>query len=598
MSNITTYIEAGRPSNIAGQTYKYIWQLMAEYKFATFVILWLAIIWACEISINAYLLKTIINQIALAPQQQIIDYILLPIILYLIVFCVVQLSFRMYTYFVDIKMIPALREKIITQSLEKLFVKNHAYYQNNMAGNIVNKINDLANGVPEIIKMAGERFARHFFALIIAIITLYQVHFMFACFMSAWAVVFSYSTYRFMHKATVDADAWSQHNSIAIGKLTDIVAHVSAIKLHNTKTYELNRFKASYQDCVTAEVKIQKVYFWVWNWYGYTIFILLTLNFFFLAKGLQSGWLTLGDFAQVLMLNVLIINIFWQLATYISQFSKSLGRVKHALDMLDDPLHNETQKIANQHAFQSGQIEFQNVAFGYNVAETILNIEALTINPGEKIGIVGYSGGGKTTFVNLLLRLYDVAHGKIFIDGTDITHASYDSVRNMISVIPQDPSIFHRSIMENIRYGNDSATTQEVIQAATIAQAHVFIADLPDGYQTIVGERGVKLSGGQRQRIAIARAILKKSPILILDEATSQLDSITELSINSGLLNLMRQKTIIIIAHRISTLAHMDRILVFEHGRIVQSGTHQELIDRPGLYRKLWQTQSLSPLLT
>ena len=203
----------------------------------------------------------------------------------------------------------------------------------------------------------------------------------------------------------------------------------------------------------------------------------------------------------------------------------------------------------------------------------------------------GYSGGGKSTFVNLILRLYDVTDGHVLIDDQDIRDVTQDSLRGNIAMIPQDPSLFHRSLLENIRYGRIEATDDAVIEAAKKAHANDFIRRLPQGYESLVGERGVKLSGGQRQRIAIARAILKNAPILILDEATSQLDSITEREIQDSLWELMQHKTTIVIAHRLSTLLHMDRIIVFDQGKIVEDGTHTELLNKKGLYKKLWDAQ-------
>ena len=238
-----------------------------------------------------------------------------------------------------------------------------------------------------------------------------------------------------------------------------------------------------------------------------------------------------------------------------------------------------------------GQITFEGVKFHYKGTEPPFQNKSVTIEAGQKVGLVGYSGGGKSTFVNLILRLYDVTDGRILIDNQDIRDVTQDSLRSQIAMIPQDPSLFHRTLMENIRYGRVAATNAEGIAAAKKAHAHEFISKLPQGYESLVGERGVKLSGGQRQRIAIARAILKNAPILILDEATSQLDSVTERDIQESLWQLMQDKTTIVIAHRLSTLLHMDRIIVFDQGKIVEDGTHTELLSKRGLYKTLWDAQ-------
>ncbi|MCH2037959.1 MAG: ATP-binding cassette domain-containing protein, partial [Rickettsiales bacterium] len=213
------------------------------------------------------------------------------------------------------------------------------------------------------------------------------------------------------------------------------------------------------------------------------------------------------------------------------------------------------------------------------------------IKAGEKVGLVGQSGAGKSTFVNLLLRYFDVESGMITIDGQDISQVTHESLRKYVGVIPQETILFHRSLIENIRYGRIDATDEEVIQAAKLAHCHEFITDTKYGYDTIVGERGIRLSGGQRQRIAIARAILKKAPILILDEATSALDSITERLIQESLTYPMNNSTTIAIAHRLSTLSGMDRIMVFKDGRINETGTHKELLKKGGHYAELWNMQ-------
>jgi ATP-binding cassette subfamily B protein len=216
----------------------------------------------------------------------------------------------------------------------------------------------------------------------------------------------------------------------------------------------------------------------------------------------------------------------------------------------------------------------------------------LRIQPGERVGLVGFSGSGKSTFLNLVLRLYDIQGGRILIDGQDIRHVTQDSLRRAISMIAQEPMLFHRSLLENVRYGSLDATDDEVQDAARRAHAHEFIVSLPEGYDSLVGERGVRLSGGQRQRVAIARAVLKNAPIFLLDEATSSLDSVTERHIQESIAHLMEGRTAIVIAHRLSTIAHLDRIVVFHAGEVVEDGTHADLLSRGGHYARMWNMQA------
>jgi ATP-binding cassette subfamily B multidrug efflux pump len=244
-----------------------------------------------------------------------------------------------------------------------------------------------------------------------------------------------------------------------------------------------------------------------------------------------------------------------------------------------------------------GEISFQDVSFGYGRERPLIENLSLTLKPGQKIGLVGPSGAGKTTLVNLLLRFHEVEAGRILIDGQNIADATQESLRSAISVVTQDTSLLHRSIGENIAYGRPQASQDEIVSAAKRAQAHDFIVDLEDwqgkrGYDAQVGERGVKLSGGQRQRIAIARVILKDAPILILDEATSALDSEVEAAIQESLAGLMEGKTVIAIAHRLSTIARMDRLVVMDKGRVIETGSHAELLQHGGLYAQLWHRQS------
>jgi ATP-binding cassette subfamily B multidrug efflux pump len=244
-----------------------------------------------------------------------------------------------------------------------------------------------------------------------------------------------------------------------------------------------------------------------------------------------------------------------------------------------------------------GEITFADVRFGYGRESGLIEGLNLTVKPGERIGLVGRSGAGKSTLVNLLLRFFDIEGGRILIDGQDIAHVSQESLRAQISVVTQDTSLLHRSIRENIRYGRPDASEADIMTAAQLSHADEFIADLEDwrgrrGYDAQVGERGVKLSGGQRQRVAIARVILKNAPILVLDEATSALDSEVEAAIQSSLDTLMAGKTVIAIAHRLSTIARMDRLVILDRGRIVEQGTHEELLRAGGHYAALWRRQS------
>lgn len=312
---------------------------------------------------------------------------------------------------------------------------------------------------------------------------------------------------------------------------------------------------------------------------------------FTLIHGWVQGWVTLGDFTLIGMLSFWVLGMIWYLSYQVTIFVREIGTINEALSLISVGHAIVDAPQAKPLVVTKGEIRFDKVRFDYQKTNIVFKDLNVTLEAGKKIGLVGYSGAGKSTFVNLILRFYDINSGHILIDGQDIARVTQDSLRENIAMIPQEPSLFHRSLMENIRYGRLSASDEEVIAASKLAHCHEFIEKLPDGYEGLVGERGVKLSGGQRQRIAIARAVLKNAPILILDEATSALDSMTEKIIQESLRNLMQNRTAIVIAHRLSTLADMDRILVFHKGKIIEDGTWEELLKTQGHFAELWEMQ-------
>ncbi len=289
---------------------------------------------------------------------------------------------------------------------------------------------------------------------------------------------------------------------------------------------------------------------------------------------------------------MLLFTRIWDLGKSMRRVFQSLVNAKEILETLDAPVEVKDLKGATKLTIQDGTIKFAAVSFGFNKGQAVLKDFSLSVEGREKIALIGPSGAGKTTVTKLLFRFYNPKKGKILIDGQDITKVTQESLREHISLVPQDPILFHRSIIDNIRYGDPDATDAQVIEASKKAHSHEFISKLQNGYNTFVGERGIKLSGGERQRVAIARAILKNSPILVLDEATSALDSASEHLIQAALAELMKNKTVIVIAHRLSTIRMMDRIVVIENGEITDIGTHKELTSNKGTYNDLWELQA------
>jgi ATP-binding cassette subfamily B protein len=309
----------------------------------------------------------------------------------------------------------------------------------------------------------------------------------------------------------------------------------------------------------------------------------------------QQGVASAGDIALVLTSFFVLQGYLRDIGQHVRNLQRSVNDMEELVDVELHPLGIEDRPTAKPVLIEQGKIDFDHVTFQYGKHSTPLYSDfSVTIPAGQRVGLVGHSGSGKTTFVKLIQRLYDVTGGAIRIDGTDIRDTTQASLRSQVAIVAQEPILFHRSLAENIGYARPGATRAEIIEAAKLASAHDFIETLPKGYETLVGERGVKLSGGERQRVAIARAFLADSPILILDEATSSLDSESEVLIQRAMERLMVGRTTIVIAHRLSTVRSLDRLLVFDKGKIVEEGTHDQLVQRDGgIYRRLFERQAL-----
>ncbi len=385
-------------------------------------------------------------------------------------------------------------------------------------------------------------------------------------------------------------------SSKMVGRLSDDMTNMLAIKSFAKEKEEYNEFGEVVND-FTNKFRIAGMF--------HTFRIDTALTPFYVGANV-AGLAAAIYFANLLHLQVgaivvvfsyysQITRIFWEVNRTYRGIESSINEAAEFTQMFLEPPKIKDLASAKPLRVKDASIKFEKVDFRYKEDTSdkdFLNNFKLEIKSKEKVGLVGPSGGGKTTITKLILRFVDPGSGSIKISGQDIKKVTQASLREAIAYVPQEPLLFHRSLFENIAYGEKKATQKDVLKAAQLAHADEFISKLPDGYETLVGERGVKLSGGQRQRIAIARAILKQAPILVLDEATSSLDSEFEKYIQEGLWELMKDRTAIVIAHRLSTIKHLDRIIVLDDGKIVQDGTHEELIGQKGLYAKLWSHQA------
>jgi len=396
------------------------------------------------------------------------------------------------------------------------------------------------------------------------------------------------------NKQAVLAEASNLADTRNSGNFHDVVSNIFTVKIFAREKDESKRHLNFLEDWLK---KTQKAW-WYYNRISIvqaTVTISLELALMYLSISyFSAGRFTIGDIVFVQTYFMTLIGNIWRLGWVYRDFRRAIIDTSELIELLETPPLIVSHAEATELKVNKGEVEFKKVNFNYGDGQdAVLKDLSLSIKSGEKIALVGPSGSGKSTFVKLLMRLVDASSGQILIDGQEIKSVTVESLRQAIGLVPQDPVLFHRPLHENIAYSRPGATLDEIKQASHLAHADEFIERTRQGYETQVGERGVKLSGGERQRVAIARAILEDAPIIVFDEATSSLDSISEKHIQSALENLMRGRTTIVVAHRLSTISHMDRILVFSEGRIVEEGSHAELTKKPdSLYKQLWDIQA------
>lgn len=401
--------------------------------------------------------------------------------------------------------------------------------------------------------------------------------------------IVAYGTRRMTHYNTAEAQA----STASTGLLADTVANMLAVKSYAREEEELNRYTETVTNWRSKSLATMKGFLGLSTGYSALIVALNSTALVMSLVAVAQDVIPAGTVYLCITYTFTVARQLWDMNNVGRNINRVMGDAYDMTEILSlNPTIADPKKPA-AFTIRQGGIRFDDVTFVHEGQEDALFDKlTLKIKPGEKIGLVGHSGSGKTTLTKLLLRFSDVTSGTISIDGQDITDITQSDLRSKIAYVPQEPLLFHRSILDNIRYAEPSSSTEAVEAAALMANSHDFITSLPEGYNTLVGERGVKLSGGQRQRIVIARALLKNAPILVLDEATSALDSESEQLIQRSLWTLMEGRTAIVIAHRLSTVQRMDRIIVLDQGKIVEQGSHKELIRRNGVYAKLWAHQS------
>lgn len=577
-------------SNIQGiprTPLRFIWFATRPYRWLFVAALVLSCVTSVLHLLSPFLFKFVIDALETGDVSRVPLYILVYPVLFVVVLIVYRIT-AVCMSFVGI----GGRQYISENLSEYVLGHSQTYFSDRFAGSLSSKLSTTASAFNQFIEYVVWNYADALISILFTSAVLWTIYppsaYTLIVLVLALFVLNVVLSPRNQALSTKSIDLQAKYT----GTLVDVISNASIVRQFSRLTFELSTLSTTLRQASRAQyhASFYSIIMILINGLmisvGYAVILLLVVQQY-TAEAISTGdiILVLGLLVQLAYMLLFLGNSFQSGSQHFGELKSGLAELLQPYDIVDAPNATALQAIS------SPPITFTNITFTYKDGSNVFTDFNLTINAGERIGLVGHSGAGKSSLVGLLMRQYDLTSGVISIAGQDIQGVTQDSLRERIAIVPQEPALFHRSIKENIAYGNPSATDEDIIAVAKKAQAHDFIMSLSDGYNTLVGERGVKLSGGQKQRIAIARAMLKDAPILILDEATSALDSESEQAIQTALHFLMADKTVIAIAHRLSTLREMDRIVVLNAGKIVEDGTHETLSRYGGVYQRLWDHQ-------
>lgn len=482
-------------------------------------------------------------------------------------------------------------KELADTSLGYTLKHSRKFFTDNFAGSLVAKHYRFINELSTIIENVIFSFWFTFVVLVGVMVVLFRENNLLAMIFLTWTFLYTALSVFFAKRQIQYDERRAEVGSKVTGILSDIVSNVFSVKTFASTRTELNNFSSATTEEENLKMKSGYVYNKNKAIQSAMLVVLEVIAMYVVVSLWLKGFVEVGMVALVQAYIFQVDMAVWNLGNSILQFQSSMTNTKEMVEIFETPIDIKDPENPKKCKIKEGKILFEKISFEYKDGKDVFKNFNLEIPSGQKVGLVGRSGSGKTTITSLLLRFEDVQDGSIKIDGQDIRNITQDDLRQNISYVPQEPILFHRTLKENISYGKPNASDNEIIIASRKAHADEFIKEFKESYETLVGERGVKLSGGQRQRVAIARVMLKNAPILILDEATSSLDSISENLIQEAFDEAMKGKTTLVIAHRLSTIKKMDRIIVLDNGKIVEDGTHNDLLAKNGFYYELWQAQ-------
>ncbi|MBM3631945.1 MAG: ABC transporter ATP-binding protein [Alphaproteobacteria bacterium] len=564
----------------------WIWNIIRPFSWRIGLIFWVPVAWALGLSLTSCAIQMIVVSIS---EKQ--DSLFIPMLFLFGIRFTLILNYRLYDYFVSIGMMPVLRKTIGTTVTSEILKKQYPYFQMNPSGALGSKINDLMRNVPNLIEALSQEFFGNTLAIIIAIVTLTYVHPIFGILMASWAMCVMGISWFSSRKLLKSSHQLFEKGAIFTGKVIDILSNILSVRLFYNAHREDAVLSHTMDDVVNQEKQMEQQYFNMRSVTSIISVLIFIANGYFLCRGYRYGDIDAGGVVLVLSVNRSVMDFLWRFDQVFSSMSEYYGSITQSLQAIYHGKSIGDDQHLPDLCVKKGEITFSDVGFAYPGCPAVFTKLSLQIHSGEKVGIVGRSGSGKSTFAHLLLRLYQTQSGSISIDGQDIQATNLGSVYDQMTLVPQETHLFERSFKDNILYANPSAEESDLQRVLRESCCQQFIQQFPNGMNTLIGENGIRLSGGQKQRLSIARAMLRHTKILILDESTSHLDSVTESKLQDHLWQFFGDKTVLVIAHRLATLRRMDRIIVLDGGQIAEQGSHQELLEKQGLYSMMWRTQ-------
>ena len=579
---------------VTKQTYLVYWRHMMRYRFAFWVVVASIAVGSSLSIITALYYKRFFDVLAdgLSKPEAAVGTLVNIVLMVLLLNSVMWIAYRVAT-FTNNFFQPRVIADLTNTCFEYLHQHSFGFFINRFVGALVRKVGRLTRAFEEITDAIYWSLLSMAVRIIAVLIVVFINYAILGYILLGWIVLYLSLNYGLTLKKLKLDEAAAAADTRVTAYLADTIANQANLKVFTAEHYEAEEFYKQTNEQFHLsrrswdfDAKIEAVQA------GF-MFVLEFVMFYVTINLWQAGEVSVGDFVLIQIYLFGLFDQLWGFGRVIRRMYRSLADAEEMVEILHLPHQVQDAPGMPELKVIRGEVEFRNVSFTYTDTREVIRHFNVRVAPGEKVGLVGPSGAGKSTLAALVLRFFDVREGEILIDGQNIAAVTQASLRRQVSLVPQDPVLFHRTLMDNIRYGRREATDEEVRAAAKLAHCDEFIKRLPQRYQTYVGERGVKLSGGERQRVVIARAILKNALILVLDEATSSLDSQTEAVIQDALQNLMSGRTTIVIAHRLSTIMKMDRIIVVREGEIHEVGTHAELVQKSGgLYQNLWELQA------